>query len=274
MNPRRFFVGRAIGLIVVLLLVGGFYLFNTYIYSEKQGDGEVSEPYRATLSGEYICLPVDDDGSDEECEYGLLTDAGEIYNIDFFLMSQTQEPLTVGDKIEAHGVIVPIERLDTDQVQNKGVEGRFSVTDSVRVLDDEEEPYACTLDAKMCPDGSYVGRSGKDCTFDACPSDDSTSTQVTAFLGGSGTAMNVTVSPQEVVSDSRCPSDVQCIWAGTVEVRTVLSTQVAHGEHVLTLGEPQVFGEYSVTLVEVAPLKTQEDISDASYVFTYTVSLN
>ena len=28
---------------------------------------------------------------------------------------------------------------------------------------------ACTEEAKLCPDGSYVGRSGPDCTFTACP---------------------------------------------------------------------------------------------------------
>jgi hypothetical protein len=30
-------------------------------------------------------------------------------------------------------------------------------------------PVACTMDAKMCPDGSYVGRSGPNCEFTPCP---------------------------------------------------------------------------------------------------------
>ena len=30
------------------------------------------------------------------------------------------------------------------------------------------ESVACTMDAKMCPDGSYVGRSGSKCEF-VCP---------------------------------------------------------------------------------------------------------
>lgn len=30
-------------------------------------------------------------------------------------------------------------------------------------------PVACTADAKLCPDGSSVGRSGPNCEFDACP---------------------------------------------------------------------------------------------------------
>ncbi len=30
-------------------------------------------------------------------------------------------------------------------------------------------PVACTMDAKLCPDGSSVGRSGPNCEFAACP---------------------------------------------------------------------------------------------------------
>ena len=33
----------------------------------------------------------------------------------------------------------------------------------------ESELRACTMDAKLCPDGSAVGRTGPDCTFPACP---------------------------------------------------------------------------------------------------------
>ncbi len=31
------------------------------------------------------------------------------------------------------------------------------------------EPVVCTMDAKLCPDGSYVGRTGPKCEFAACP---------------------------------------------------------------------------------------------------------
>lgn len=30
-------------------------------------------------------------------------------------------------------------------------------------------PIACTMDAKQCPDGSYVGRTGPRCEFEECP---------------------------------------------------------------------------------------------------------
>lgn len=31
------------------------------------------------------------------------------------------------------------------------------------------EPVACTMEAKLCPDGSYVGRTGPNCEFATCP---------------------------------------------------------------------------------------------------------
>jgi len=53
---------------------------------------------------------------------------------------------------------------------------------------DEEEPVACTMDAKLCPDGSYVGRSGPNCEFEECPAS-------TTPIFEDGTIMNET-APQ------------------------------------------------------------------------------
>ncbi|OQA36745.1 MAG: hypothetical protein BWY53_00371 [Parcubacteria group bacterium ADurb.Bin326] len=36
---------------------------------------------------------------------------------------------------------------------------------------------ACTLDARICPDGSAVGRQGPNCEFAPCPGDEATSTE-------------------------------------------------------------------------------------------------
>lgn len=33
----------------------------------------------------------------------------------------------------------------------------------------EPEPVACTMEAKLCPDGSYVSRVPPDCEFEECP---------------------------------------------------------------------------------------------------------
>ena len=137
-----------------------------------------------------------------------------------------------------------------------------------------DEPVACQMDAKICPDGSGVGRTGPTCEFAACPSPAATSSRTTTYLVGTVTTMNVHVSPKAIVSDSRCPAGVTCIWAGTVEIRTVLSTSIANGEkgeYVLTLGKSQKFGNYTVTLVAVIPAKSQTPIPDSSYRFTFEI---
>lgn len=41
-------------------------------------------------------------------------------------------------------------------------------------------PMACTEEAKLCPDGSYVGRTGPACAFAPCPSGPDTSTWLVA----------------------------------------------------------------------------------------------
>lgn len=39
-----------------------------------------------------------------------------------------------------------------------------------------EQPVACTMEAKLCPDGSAVGRVGPNCEFAPCPGEKVTST--------------------------------------------------------------------------------------------------
>ncbi len=41
--------------------------------------------------------------------------------------------------------------------------------DNINNLFFGESPKACTQEAKLCPDGSYVSRTGPDCEFAACP---------------------------------------------------------------------------------------------------------
>jgi len=36
----------------------------------------------------------------------------------------------------------------------------------------QSESVMCTMDAKLCPDGSAVGRTGPDCEFAACPGEE------------------------------------------------------------------------------------------------------
>lgn len=51
---------------------------------------------------------------------------------------------------------------------------------------DGDNNLACTMDAKLCPDGSYVGRIGPDCQFALCPGEPK------AVINISGTVINST----------------------------------------------------------------------------------
>lgn len=45
-----------------------------------------------------------------------------------------------------------------------------------RVSNPTPQPVACSQEARLCPDGSYVSRTGPECQFAACPSGAVTST--------------------------------------------------------------------------------------------------
>jgi len=126
------------------------------------------------------------------------------------------------------------------------------------------------LDAKMCPDGSFVGRVAPTCEFATCSvSTGSTSTTVVTFssaINQSADILGVRLMPTQVTEDSRCPSGVQCIWAGTVRLNTLINGQSTTE---FTLNTPVNIGQVKFELVEVAPEKRQNvPISPSDYSFT------
>ncbi len=118
---------------LVILLIGSFYAFNAYIYQEKQGDPADITSYRGTLTGEVVCLPHTETSgpTTQECAMGLRTDTDEHYALDLSLMSQQADPLEIGERISANGMITPLEMLSTDYWRRYDIDGIFSVTDSL-----------------------------------------------------------------------------------------------------------------------------------------------
>jgi hypothetical protein len=134
------------------------------------------------------------------------------------------------------------------------------------------EPVACTMDAKMCPDGSYVGRQGPNCEFTACPVATATTSRntVEAFLNKPSAVGNIVVTPLEVIEDSRCPIDVVCIQAGTVRLRTRIVDAGNSSEQVFALGKDLTIGIQTIKLLAVIPApKSTTPIKPADYVFTF-----
>jgi len=93
---------------------------------------------------------------------------------------------------------------------------------------------------------------------------------VSIAVGQSGAVSGVTLTALELLEDSRCPVDVQCIWAGTVRVRAALDAMSR--DFVFVLGEPQAVNGKTVTLVAVTPLPTAGvAIEPAEYRFTFAI---
>ncbi len=140
---------------------------------------------------------------------------------------------------------------------------------------EQPEAVACTMEAKMCPDGSYVGRIGPSCEFAACPSVVApleTSMILEAKLGETVSAFGAIITPEVLLEDSRCPTDVVCIQAGTVRVRAALMSGMGNAVQEFTLGETYTTEAEMITLTEVSPLPiSTESISDSEYQFTFQV---
>jgi hypothetical protein len=91
-------------------------------------------------------------------------------------------------------------------------------------------------------------------------------------LGQKGDVGEVSIMPESVTQDSRCPEDVQCIQAGTVEVRATLTSALGTDERDFTLGEPVTTEAEAVTLVKVTPAKNSKTtIAESAYRFTFKV---
>ncbi len=103
-------------------------------------------------------------------------------------------------------------------------------------------PVACTQEAKLCPDGSYVSRTGPNCEFAACPvkptpppSPDKTLT--------SGITGSILIGPTCPVQ--RNPPDPNCAdrpYQATVIVKT------ADGQKELTRFTSDANGKFKVSL--------------------------
>lgn len=86
-----------------------------------------------------------------------------------------------------------------------------------------------------------------------------------SFSGGTGVIT-------EVLEDSRCPTDVQCIQAGTVRIKVNFTYGTLSQNINLTLNEPYTYSGSSITLVKVSPENISTvSISSSNYVFSLLV---
>ena len=78
--------------------------------------------------------------------------------------------------------------------------------------------------------------------------------------------------PDQVIEDSRCPADVQCIHAGQLIVRTTVLGGGWAKQIDLTLGVPVPVADGMLTLVDAIPVPINGDTaisSTARFSFTF-----
>lgn len=214
--------------------------------------------------------------------------------------------------------------------------------------DSDGEQIACTMEALLCPDGSYVGRGGPRCAFTPCPA----MTFVVGTLeqnaqgfrlvmdspsgsGGQGVAYvmpveiqaadalaeligkkvkvfgafregatlvaeriegllgeegdptigeagvgetvyvnGVRITLRSVKNDSRCPIDVQCVWAGNTTVTVTLKSDTDNETRDIVSDQPPVgFDSFLISIAEVSPPSVStRTISPNEYVVKFRVT--
>lgn len=106
---------------------------------------------------------------------------------------------------------------------------------------------ACTMEAKQCPDGSYVGRTGPKCEFSACPSERVTPAPNSSDSGIRGTVVVGPTCPVESI-----PPDPGCadkLYATTLVLTTADQSRVLREFHSDANGKFSISippGEYAI----------------------------
>lgn len=86
----------------------------------------------------------------------------------------------------------------------------------------------------------------------------------------------LTVEFVKVVEDSRCPTDVTCVWAGEVKVQ--IATRISAVEavqHEIIAGQDAMTGKFRLAVVRVQPERVStREISPEEYRVTLRVESN
>ncbi len=97
--------------------------------------------------------------------------------------------------------------------------------------------------------------------------------EVTAGLDEAVRIQGLRLIPLEVVEDSRCPVDVQCVWAGRLRVRVAIQAPAFSQTEILELGQGIALEDARrLALTEALPAPRQGGAPDAAaYRLTFTV---
>jgi hypothetical protein len=92
-----------------------------------------------------------------------------------------------------------------------------------------------------------------------------------ARIGQTVRISNFQLTPLEVLEDSRCPANVQCVWAGRLRIKARMDVGTTTSEQELVLGQDVPAGRGTLQLVEARPHPDQgRTIYPEDYRFGFT----
>jgi len=107
-------------------------------------------------------------------------------------------------------------------------------------------------------------------TLSACATIAAVLSSPTAAIGEVAAAGSLRIRPLAVIEDSRCPVNVQCVWAGRLVIVAEVAFSGGRESSNLALGETFRKGSESVTLVAAVPDKVAGTaIRPSDYRFTF-----
>lgn len=117
------------GIVLCLVVIGGLVWLADR--GSVLGTPIDATPQNITLSGTYVCLPhIDTRGPQtDECAFGLRTDEGDYYAVNFGQSAAAMQQFQAGAHIRASGFFVAKEALNTDQWNRYTMKGIFTVTE-------------------------------------------------------------------------------------------------------------------------------------------------
>ena len=123
-------------LLAILLIIAGTLLVIRPTLAPQTTDLDPT-PQNVTLSGTYECLPhIDKAGPQtEECAFGLRTDDGIHYAVNFGQSQNAAMQFRAGLYIQAEGFTVIKEALSTDQWAKYDMAGIFTITNLLQAME-------------------------------------------------------------------------------------------------------------------------------------------
>lgn len=113
------------------VLISIVYVAYVFLYTQQPAPILDSVPKHVTLSGTYVCLTSTKKDTTEECVFGIRTDAGEYYAVNFGQSASGAQLFAERAHIVAEGFVVIKEALSSNHWEQYNIKGIFTITQLV-----------------------------------------------------------------------------------------------------------------------------------------------